>query len=87
MVSIVVAVYNGEQYVARALQSIFAQTLPPTDYEVIVVNDGSTDNTLDILDKYKDRIKLITQPHQGLAAACNRAIGAASGDYVGSFPL
>ena len=81
-VSIIVAVYNCEQYVERALRSIFSQVLPHRDYEVIVVNDGSTDNTFNILNKYKRQIKLITQPHAGLAAACNRAIEEAKGDCV-----
>ena len=81
-VSIVIATYNCEQYVEKALQSIFSQTLPDRDYEVIVINDGSTNNTLDILNKYQSQIKLITQPHQGLAAACNRAIQEAKGAYI-----
>ena len=82
MISVVVAVYNCERYVEKALQSVFSQTLPKRDYEVIVVNDGSTDNTLDILDKYKSRIKLITQVHGGLAAACNQGIRESKGDYI-----
>jgi len=81
-VSIIVAAYNCGQYIEKALQSIFSQTLPDSYYETIVLNDGSTDNTLDILNKYKSQVKLITQPHKGLPAACNRAIGEARGEYI-----
>ena len=82
MISVIVAAYNCEQYIEKAMQSIFAQTVSDRDYEVIVVNDGSTDNTLDTLNKYNDEIKLISQPSRGLAAACNRAIEEAKGDYI-----
>lgn len=81
-ISIIVAVYNCEKYVEKALQSIFSQTLPHQDYEVIVINDGSTDNTLDILNKYKSQVKLINQPNKGLATACNRGIVKAKGEYI-----
>jgi len=82
MISVIVAAYNCEQYIEKTLHSIFSQTLSNKYYEVVTVNDGSTDNTLDILNRYKDRIKLITQPNRGLAAACNRAIEEVEGDYV-----
>ena len=82
MISVIVAAYNCERYIEKALQSVFSQTLSNKHYEVIVVNDGSTDNTLDILNEYRDKIKLISQPNRGLAAACNRGIGEAKGDYV-----
>ncbi len=80
--SVIVAAYNCEPYVERALQSVFSQTVPGRDYEVIAVDDGSTDNTRGILNKYRGRIKLISQPNQGLAAACNKGIQQASGDYI-----
>ena len=82
MISVIVAAYNCEQYIEKALQSIFSQTLPDKHYEVIAVNDGSTDDTLDILKKYRNKIKLISQPNRGLAAACNRGIEEAKGDYI-----
>lgn len=82
MISVIVAAYNCEQYIEKVLLSIFSQTLSNKYYEVIAVNDGSTDNTLDILNKYKDRIMLLSQPNRGLAATCNRAIEEAEGDYV-----
>jgi len=82
MISVVVAAYNCERYIEKALQSIFSQTLSNKHYEVIVVNDGSTDNTSDILDKYKSRIKVVNQSNQGLAAACNQGIREAEGDYI-----
>lgn len=81
-VSVIVAAYDCEKYIEKALQSVFSQTLPHGDYEVIVVNDGSTDNTLNILNKYRSQIKIITQPHAGLATACNRGIEAAKGNYI-----
>ncbi|MCZ7384080.1 MAG: glycosyltransferase family A protein [Candidatus Methanoperedens sp.] len=82
MISVIVAAYNCEKYIEKALQSVFSQTLPENNYEIIVVNDGSTDNTSEILDRYADRIKLITQENKGLIASCNRAIGKASGDFL-----
>ena len=82
MISVIIAAYNCEQYIEKALQSVFSQTVPDRHYEVIAVNDGSTDNTLDILNKHTGKIRLISQPNKGLAAACNRVIKEAKGDYI-----
>ncbi len=82
MISVIVAAYNCERYIEKALQSIFSQTLPETNYEIIVINDGSTDNTLQILEKHAHRIRLFVQPNRGLVASCNRAIEQARGDFI-----
>jgi glycosyltransferase involved in cell wall biosynthesis len=79
-VSIVIAVYNGAPTIERALASVFAQTY--TDYEVIVVNDGSTDDTGAVLAHLGDRIRLITQGNRGLSAARNAGVRASTGEYV-----
>ena len=57
-VSVIIPVYNGAATIGRALASVFAQTF--TDYEVVVVNDGSTDDTASVLSRYGDRIRVIT---------------------------
>ena len=82
MVSVIIPVYNCDEYLEKALNSVFDQTLSKEDYEVIVVNDGSTDNTLDILEKYEDRIELINQPNNGLVYSINRAIKKSKGNYI-----
>ena len=79
-VSIVIAVYNGAATVGRALASVFAQTY--TDYEVIVVNDGSTDDTAAVLARFGDRIRVITQSNRGLSAARNAGVRVSTGEYV-----
>jgi glycosyltransferase involved in cell wall biosynthesis len=82
MISVIVAAYNCGGYIARALESVFSQTLPGEGYEIVAVNDGSTDDTLDVLNRYRDKIKLVSQPNRGLAAACNRGIEESAGDYI-----
>lgn len=82
MISVIVAAYNSERYIEKTLQSVFSQTLTENNYEIIVVNDGSTDSTLHILEKHTDRIRLFTQPNRGLIASCNRAIEQARGDFI-----
>lgn len=84
MLSIIVPVYNVEQYLDRCFQSIDAQTFQ--DYEVIVVNDGSTDNSLDICHKYADhnpKYHLYSKENGGLMSAWMYAVERASGDYFG----
>lgn len=83
-VSIIVPVYNIEKYLAKCLDSLINQTLE--DIEIICVNDGSTDNSAEILNEYaqKDsRIKIINQENAGLSAARNTGINAANGEYIG----
>lgn len=82
MINIIVPAYNCERYIEKSLRSIFSQTLSDEHYEVIVVNDGSTDGTLGILNKYRSGIKIINQSNKGLASACNRGIQEAKGDYI-----
>lgn len=77
-VSVVMPVYNAEATVLRALDSLRAQTIP--ELEIIVVNDGSTDGTMDILHRRKD-IELLDHSHRGIAPALNDGLAAASGDY------
>ena len=81
--SIVVPIYNMEKYLKQCLNSCINQTLK--DIEIICVNDGSTDNSLNIIREYaaKDsRIKIINQDNQGLSMARNNGFDIASGEYV-----
>ncbi len=81
MVSVVMSVYNCEGYVAKAIDSILGQTF--TDFEFIIINDGSTDNTLKVIKKYKDpRIVLISRENKGLVASLNEGIAKARGKYI-----
>jgi len=82
-VSIVVPVYNAEKTLSRCLNSIQSQTF--TDFEVILINDGSTDNSLKICQKYCDtdkRFKLINQKNSGPSAARNKGIDNATSKYL-----
>lgn len=76
--SIIVPVYNVEKYVSKCLDSIKQQTFK--DYEVIVVNDGTKDNSIEIAKKYD--VKIITQKNQGLSEARNTGVKNSSGEYL-----
>lgn len=83
-ISVIVPVYNVEKYLRKCLDSIIAQTLK--DIEIICVNDGSTDSSLEILSDYAKRdkrITIISQENAGLGAARNTGIRAATGTYLG----
>jgi len=80
-ISVVIAVYNTEKYIAEAIESIFAQNY--SNIEIIVVNDGSTDNTLKILEQYSGRIKIISQENKGQSVARNVGIKQAKGTLIG----
>jgi glycosyltransferase involved in cell wall biosynthesis len=80
-VSVIVPTYNNEATIATALESIFAQRFQG-GFEVIVVNDGSTDGTSAVLKTYGDRIRVIDQQNAGVAAARNAGIRAAAGEYI-----
>lgn len=83
--SIIVPVYNVADYLAKCLDSLLAQNLPQNEYEIIVVNDGSTDNSGEIAQQYADKyanITLINQSNQGLSGARNTGIKHANGEYI-----
>ena len=81
-VSVIIPAYNTAQFIAETLQSVFAQTF--TDYEVIVINDGSPDTPeLErVIAPYRDRIHYLVQANRGLSAARNAGIAVASGEFV-----
>ena len=78
--SVLISAYNKAESIRGAIDSVLAQTF--TDYEVIVVDDGSTDQTLHVLESYGARIKVIRQPRRGPEAARNDAAALASGEYL-----
>ncbi|MDB5183181.1 MAG: glycosyl transferase, family 2 [Candidatus Saccharibacteria bacterium] len=81
VLSIVMSVFNAEAYIKNAIDSILNQTF--TNYELIVINDGSTDNTASILNQYKDsRIVITTQHNKGLVASLKTGIKIAQGKYI-----
>ncbi|MBR0964615.1 glycosyltransferase family 2 protein [Bradyrhizobium diazoefficiens] len=79
-ISVIIAAYNAEAYIAEAVESVLGQTRAPD--EVIVVNDGSTDRTRAVLDRFGGHIACLSQPNRGQAAAVNRALATASGDAL-----
>lgn len=80
-VSAILPVYNGERYLREAMDSILGQTF--TDFELIVVNDGSSDGTNSILASYGDRrVRVLDRPHAGLVPALNLGVLAARGEYL-----
>lgn len=81
-VSVIVTAFNAEKYIAQTLESIYEQTLK--DFELIVVNDGSTDSTLSIVDSFShhDNLTIVNKQNQGVSAARNSALERVKGDYV-----
>lgn len=81
-ISVVMPVYNGQEFLGEAIKSILSQSF--RDFELIIVNDGSTDNTLGIIEKFKDkRIRVINNvKNLGLAKTINRGVITAKGEYI-----
>ena len=83
LVSIIVPVYNVEKYLDKCMVSILCQSYK--NIEVIIVNDGSTDKSLNICNKWKEkdsRIEMFSQPNKGLSSARNKGLKYAKGEYV-----
>ena len=86
LISVIIPVYNSAKCLPDCLNSVLGQTLK--DLEIICINDGSTDNSLEILRKYarRDRrIKIINQKNMGVVSARNNGVAAAHGEYI--YPL
>ncbi|MBQ9700504.1 MAG: glycosyltransferase [Lachnospiraceae bacterium] len=82
-ISIIVPVYNTEKYLRECLDSVLSQEY--ASYEVVCVNDGSTDGSLSILEEYSEkdkRIRVVTTENRGLSAARNKGVSLASGEYI-----
>lgn len=82
-VSVIVPVYNTGKYLKKCLDSVLAQTL--RDIEVICINNGSTDNSAEILKEYREkdkRIIIVDQKHKGASLARNKAMALARGEFI-----
>ncbi|MFM6395643.1 glycosyltransferase family 2 protein [Planktothrix sp.] len=81
LISVVIPTYNAEKTIEETIHSVLNQTV--SDLELIVVNDGSTDSTLEIISKFTDpRLKVFSYPHSGANSARNRGLEQASGEYI-----
>ena len=84
-ISVIIAAYNAEEYLSETLDSIFLQTMNDSEYEVIIINDGSSDSTLDILNCYKQtysNLIIIDKENGGPSSARNAGLDIAKGEYV-----
>jgi glycosyltransferase involved in cell wall biosynthesis len=79
-ISVIIPAYNAAAYIERALRSVLNQSRPAE--EIIVINDGSTDTTSEILKRYEGKIRIIEQANAGVSAARNAGIRAATGDWI-----
>jgi glycosyltransferase involved in cell wall biosynthesis len=79
-ISVVVPAYNREHCVADTIESVLSQTF--TDFEIIAIDDGSSDRTADVLEKFGKRVHLIRQENRGVSAARNTGIRAARGNWI-----
>ncbi|MBZ8182201.1 glycosyltransferase [Oscillatoria salina] len=81
LISVIIPVYNGEKTIQETIESVLQQTF--TDWELIIIDDGSQDSTLEILESIRDdRIKVFSYPNTGLAASRNRGISHAIGKFL-----
>ncbi|GKS59010.1 hypothetical protein YTPLAS18_25370 [Nitrospira sp.] len=80
LVSVIIPVYNAERYVAATLKSVLAQTF--REFEIICVNDGSTDSSAVVLKQFGDQIRVLEQPNSGQTVAQNHAVDHSSGRYI-----
>jgi Glycosyltransferases involved in cell wall biogenesis len=85
-ISIIVTAHNYAEYLPRCLDSALDQTYPADNYEIVVVDDGSSDETPDLLSDYRfehpEMIRTIRLEGEGLPSACNAGIKAAEGEYI-----
>ncbi len=79
-ISVIIPTYQHGDTIEVCLLSLFAQTFK--DFEIIVVNDGSTDNTTEVLEKHKNRVKVLNQENLGAPAARNRGFRESTGEFV-----
>jgi len=79
-VSVIIPAYNGDRYIAQAVESVISQTYK--NWEIIVVDDGSTDDTRQALQPYVEKIRYVYQENQGVAAARNRGIQESRGELI-----
>ena len=79
-ISIIIPVYNSEKYLEECIQSAIQQTYP--SIEIIAINDGSTDSSLEILNKYSNKIIIINKENGGVASARNKGFDASTGDWI-----
>ena len=80
LVSVIIPTYNSEIYLSESINSILSQSY--TNFEIIIIDDGSTDNTRQLITKFGDRVQYIYQEHMGISSALNNAIKYSSGIYL-----
>ncbi len=80
LISVIIPTYNHEDFISKAIDSVLDQTYK--DLEIIVVDDGSTDNTRYVIKKYDEKVKYIFQANRGLASARNTGILASKGEFI-----
>lgn len=83
--SIILPVYNVEKYILSCVESLYAQDLPEKDFEVIIIDDGTPDNSIEVLEDWKSchsNMQVITQQNSGVSVARNTGLEAAKGEYV-----
>ncbi|MDP4262633.1 MAG: glycosyltransferase [Bacteroidota bacterium] len=83
-VTVLMPAYNAAKYIAEAIASVLEQTF--TDFELVIINDGSTDETVSVIRRFSDsRIRLIEQGRQGISVALNTGLREARGNYIARF--
>ena len=80
LISVIIPTYNCDRYIREAVESVLQQK--DCNYEIVIIDDGSTDSTQEVLEPYSDRINYIVQANQGVAAARNHGIAEANGDLI-----
>ena len=83
-VTVLMPAYNAGKYIAEAIESVLQQTFK--DFQLLIINDGSTDNTEEIIRSFKDEgILLMNQSHKGIAVALNKGLSKANSPYIARF--